>query len=91
MQEEIDEITKKIDEMKMLSGKTWSLKQMEIFRHNLQDRFDRLYNAGKKAYGEDAEYTKEEEHTEEMGYTVISADNLKQMNRFDGEDMENER
>ncbi len=48
MQEEIDEITKKIDEMKMLSGKTWSLKQMEIFRHNLQDRFDRLYNAGKK-------------------------------------------
>lgn len=48
MQEEIDEITKKIDEMKMLSGKTWSLKQMEIFRHNLQDRFDRLYNEGKK-------------------------------------------
>lgn len=48
MQEEIDEITKKIDEMKMLSGKTWSLKQMEIFRHNLQERFDKLYNAGKK-------------------------------------------
>ena len=47
-QEEIDEITAKIDEMKLLSGKTWSLKQMEIFRHNLQDRFDRLYNAGKK-------------------------------------------
>ena len=48
MQEEIDEITKKIDEMKLISGKTWSLKQMEIFRHNLQERFDRLYNAGKK-------------------------------------------
>lgn len=48
MQKEIDEITKKIDEMKMLSGKTWSLKQMEIFRQNLQNRFDRLYNAAKK-------------------------------------------
>ncbi len=48
MQEEIDEITEKIDEMKMISGKTWTLKQMEIFRHNLQGRFDRLYNAGKK-------------------------------------------
>lgn len=34
---------------------------------------------------------KKRKHTEEMGYTVISADNLKQMNRFDGEDMENER
>ncbi len=48
MQEEIDEITKKIDEMKLLSGQSWTLKQMEIFRHNLQDRFDRLYNAAKK-------------------------------------------
>lgn len=28
---------------------------------------------------------------EETGYTVISADDLKQMDRFDGEDMENER
>lgn len=28
---------------------------------------------------------------EETGYTVISADDLKQMNRFDGEDMENKR
>lgn len=36
--------------MKMLSGKTWPLKQMEIFRHNLQDRFDRLCNEGKKDY-----------------------------------------
>lgn len=48
MQEEIDEITRKIDEMKMLSGQNWTLKQMELFRHNLQDRFDRLYNAAKK-------------------------------------------
>lgn len=48
MQEEIDEIIKKIDEMKMRSGKSWSLKQMEIFHRNLQDRFDRLYNAEKK-------------------------------------------
>ena len=54
---------------------------------NIKEQGFTLY----KAYGEDAEYTKEEEHTEEMGYTVISADNLKQMNRFDGEDMENER
>lgn len=50
MQEETDETTKKIEEMKMLSGKTWPLKQMEIFRHNLQDRFDRLCNEGKKDY-----------------------------------------
>lgn len=28
---------------------------------------------------------------EDTGYTVISADDLKQMDRFDGEDMENER
>lgn len=48
MQEEIDEITGKIEEMKLLEGKSWSLKQMEIFRHNLQERFDRLYNAAKK-------------------------------------------
>ena len=31
MQEEIDEITQKIDEMKLRSGKTWTLKQMERF------------------------------------------------------------
>ena len=54
---------------------------------NIKEQGFTLY----KAYGEDAEYTKEEEHTEETGYTVISADNLKQMDRFDGEDMENER
>ena len=54
---------------------------------NIKEQGFTLY----KAYGEDAEYTKEEELTEETGYTVISADNLKQMNRFDGEDMENER
>ena len=54
---------------------------------NIKEQGFTLY----KAYGEDAEYTKEEEHTEETGYTVISADDLKQMDRFDGEDMENER
>lgn len=48
MQEELEEITAKIDEMKMITGKSWTLKQMEIFRHNLQDRYDRLYNAAKK-------------------------------------------
>ena len=31
-----------------MEGKKWSLKQMEIFRHNLQTRFDNLYNAEKK-------------------------------------------
>ena len=48
IKEELDGITQKINEMKMLSGKRWTLKQMEIFRHNLQERFDRLYNAEKK-------------------------------------------
>ena len=43
------EITQKIDEMKLRSGKTWTLKQMEIFKRNLQDRFDRLYNAANHA------------------------------------------
>ncbi len=48
MKEEIDELTDKINEMKRMSGQSWSLKQMEVFRHNLQDRFDRLYNEAKK-------------------------------------------
>lgn len=48
IQDEIDEITRKIDEIKMLSGKKWTLKQMELFRHNLQERFEKLYDAEKK-------------------------------------------
>ena len=73
-----------------------NIPELFIRRHNsianrLTRRHDEQGFTLYKAYGEDAEYTKEEEHTEETGYTVISADNLKQMNRFDGEDMENER
>ena len=45
---EIDEITAAIDEQKMRDGKDWSLKQMASFQKNLQARYDRLYNEGKK-------------------------------------------
>lgn len=48
IKEELDEITEKIKEMKMRSGKGWTLKQMKLFQRNLQERFDRLYNADKK-------------------------------------------
>lgn len=48
MQREIDEVTVQIGAAKAMEGKKWSLKQMEIFRHNLQTRFDNLYNAEKK-------------------------------------------
>lgn len=48
MQREIDEVTVQIGATKAMEGKKWSLKQMEIFRHNLQTRFDNLYNAEKK-------------------------------------------
>lgn len=48
IKDELDQITEEINEMKALSGKSWTLKQMKIFQHNLQERFDRLYNAEKK-------------------------------------------
>ncbi len=48
IKDELDQITEEINEMKALSGKSRTLKQMKIFQHNLQERFDRLYNAEKK-------------------------------------------
>ncbi len=48
MRAELDEVTKAIDEQKSSSGRDWSLKQMQIFRKNLQFRFDQLFNAEKK-------------------------------------------
>ena len=48
MQAEIDAVTEAISEQKAKSDKDWSLKQMQIFRKNLQFRYDRLFNADKK-------------------------------------------
>lgn len=48
MEAEIAEITERIKSMKMVMGQRWTLKQMELFRKNLQTRYDRLYNAEKK-------------------------------------------
>ena len=48
MQAELDAVTEAISEQKAKSDKDWSLKQMQIFRKNLQFRYDRLFNADKK-------------------------------------------
>ena len=48
MEAEITEITNRISAMKASSGKGWTLKQMQLFKKNLQTRYDRLYNAEKK-------------------------------------------
>ncbi len=48
MRVELDEVTKAIDAQKSCSRKDWTLKQMQIFRKNLQFRFDQLFNAEKK-------------------------------------------
>ena len=48
MQTELDAVTETISEQKAKSDKDWSLKQMQIFRKNLQFRYDRLFNADKK-------------------------------------------
>ena len=48
METELDEVTRAIDEQKARDGKTWSLKQMQIFRKNLQFRYDQLFKAEKK-------------------------------------------
>ncbi len=48
MQTELDAITQAIDEQKSRESKDWSLKQMQIFRKNLQFRYDHLFNAEKK-------------------------------------------
>ena len=45
---EIDEIEAMIQVQKAASGKSWSLKQMELYRKNLQMRYDELYNEEKK-------------------------------------------
>ncbi len=41
-------MTRAIDEQKARDGKNWSLKQMQIFRKNLQFRYDQLFKAEKK-------------------------------------------
>ncbi len=48
MQTEIDAVTQAINEQKFLTGKNWTLKQMQIFRKNLQFRYDQLFKAEKK-------------------------------------------
>ena len=45
---EIDAVSDSILEEKNRSGKDWTLKQMKIFRKNLEYRYDRLLNAEKK-------------------------------------------
>ncbi len=45
---ELNEVTRAIDEQKARDGKDWSLKQMQIFRKNLQFRYDQLFKAEKK-------------------------------------------
>lgn len=48
MQSELDAVTSAISEQKCRDSKDWSLKQMQIFRKNLQYRYDHLFNADKK-------------------------------------------
>jgi len=48
MKAEIDAITAAINEQKAREGKDWSLKQMEIFKSNLQFHYDRLFKSEKK-------------------------------------------
>ncbi|QOX64418.1 helicase [Anoxybacterium hadale] len=48
MEAEIEAITDAIAEQKANAGKDWPLKQMEIFKSNLQFRYDRLFKAEKK-------------------------------------------
>jgi len=48
MESEMAAITEAIAEIKARDGKDWTLKQMQIFKSNLQFRYDRLFNAEKK-------------------------------------------
>ena len=48
MEAELEAIIDAIAEQKARDGKDWSLKQMEIFKSNLQFRYDRLFKAEKK-------------------------------------------
>ncbi len=45
---ELDAVAQAIEEEKYRGGKDWSLKQMQIFRKNLQFKYDQLFNAEKK-------------------------------------------
>ena len=48
MQTEMDAVTKGIHEQKNRLGEEWSLKQMKIFKKNLQTRIDKLFSEEKK-------------------------------------------
>lgn len=48
MQTELDAVTAAINEQKDQEGQEWSLKQMLIFRKNLQFRYDTLFHEDKK-------------------------------------------
>ena len=48
MKTELDEVTEAIMAEKSCHRKSWSIKQMQIFRKNLQFRYDQLFNAEKK-------------------------------------------
>ncbi len=48
MQTEINAVTEAIQDEKFRDKKSWSLKQMQVFRSNLQFRYDKLFNADKK-------------------------------------------
>ena len=48
MQTEMDAVTKGIYEQKNRAGENWSLKQMKIFKKNLQTRIDKLFSEEKK-------------------------------------------
>ncbi len=48
MQAELEAVTNGINEQKFRNGQDWSLKQMQIFKKNLQSRIDQLFSAEKK-------------------------------------------
>ena len=48
MQAELEAVTNSINEQKFRNGQDWSLKQMQIFKKNLQSRIDQLFSAEKK-------------------------------------------
>ncbi len=48
MREELEAVTQGIEEQKFRDGKDWSLKQMQIFKKNLQSRIDQLFSAERK-------------------------------------------
>ena len=45
---EIEDVSNAISMEKGMNGKSWSLKQMQIFQKNLQFRYDKLFNTEKK-------------------------------------------